>query len=237
MPHERFFIDTPFEIGDRLSLEGTEFHHLAHVTRARPGDWVELVNGKGQLAQASLCQVTKEHAELSVHEITTSPITLPKIILAQAIPRFHRLEYILEKATELGVSEIHLFPSLLSEKIPSTENQKRRMTQITINAMKQCGRLDLPQIRLLPPLLKWEPLQGTAFFGDTDPHAPPFSSAFHAVFPCTLIIGPEKGFHPKESLFLKETLKVLGVQLHPFILRVDTAAIAALAQVWAKKFD
>lgn len=233
MPHERFFIDTLLETGQLATLDGSEFHHLAHVMRARLGDTVELVNGKGQLAYASIGRLNRENAELTINEVTVSNVSLPKIILAQAMPRFNRLEYILEKATELGVSEIHLFPSALSEKLPSSDNQNRRMAQITINAMKQCGRLDLPSIHFLPPLLEWKPLQGRVFFGDTDPKAPPFKAVFQPIFPCSLIIGPEKGFHREEILFLKNSLQARGVHLHPFILRVDTAAIAALSQLWA----
>src|SRR3989338_8486848 len=165
MPHERFFVDSPLTEGEQVHLVDTEFHHLYHVMRAREGDQLELVNGKNQLAIATVLEMQKKSALLGVDSVTEPPLTKPILILAQAIPRFNRLEYIVEKGTELDVSQFWLFPGLLSEKKAFSPHQPQRMEQIMKSALKQCGRLDLPSIRLLPPLLAWEKPQGTVFYG------------------------------------------------------------------------
>lgn len=231
MPHERFFIEQPLNPQETVSLEDTEFHHLCHVMRARIGDHVELVNGKNQLAHATLSSLAKHHAVLTISTVVNENTPKPRLVLAQAIPRFNRLEYILEKATELDTTEFWLFPGMLSEKGEFSDNQMKRMSQLTIAAMKQCGRLDLPSISFKPPLLQWKPIEGRLLFGDTSPNAPALAKLDLApASPCTIFfIGPEKGFDPKETTFLKNSLSAQGVRLHRNILRVDTAPLAALS--------
>ncbi len=231
MPHERFFVEQPLNPEETVFLQDTEFHHLCHVMRARIGDHVELVNGKNQLAQATLTSLGKCRADLTISRVINKKIFKPKLILAQAIPRFNRLEYILEKATELDATEFWLFPGLLSEKNEFSQNQLKRMSQLTISAMKQCGRLDLPSLFFKPPLLQWKPIEGLLLFGDTSPDAPALAKIdLFPKTPCTIFfIGPEKGFDSKETLFLKNSLSAQGVRLHCNILRVDTAPLAALS--------
>lgn len=228
MPHERFFIDQPLQSDETVTLEDAEFRHLCHVMRARVGDSVELVNGKNQLAEATLSRFGKSDADLMISSVVEETRHKPQLILAQAIPRFNRLETILEKGTELDATEFWLFPGLLSEKGDFSPNQLKRMEQITIGAMKQCGRLDLPPILLKPPLLEWKPLEGHLLFGDTAPDAPSYSPR-DRTSPTIFFIGPEKGFSPKETAFLKQVLHAQGVRLHRNILRVDTASLAALS--------
>jgi 16S rRNA (uracil1498-N3)-methyltransferase len=228
MPHERFFVDQPLKPTETVRLEEGEFHHLCHVMRARIGEEVELVNGKNQLAQATLSLIGKHHAELKVLHVIEEERKKPRVVLAQAIPRFNRLENILEKGTELDATEFWLFPGLLSEKGEFSSNQQKRMAQIVIGAMKQCGRLDLPPIYLKPPLLSWKPLEGNVLFGDTSPNAPAWS--LHTAAETTIfLVGPEKGFDLKEIVFLKQRLNAQGVRLHRNILRVDTASCVALS--------
>ncbi len=231
MPHERFFVEQTLIPKETVYLQDTEFHHLCHVMRARIGDHVELVNGKNQLAKATLSNLAKHHADLTISSVINENIPKPQVILAQAIPRFNRLEYILEKATELDATEFWLFPGLLSEKDEFSENQLKRMSQLTISAMKQCGRLDLPPLSLKPPLLQWKPIEGRLLFGDTSADAPALAKIdFSPAMPSTIFfIGPEKGFDSKETFFLKNFLSAQGVRLHRNILRVDTAPLTALS--------
>ncbi len=230
MPHERFFTTQPLQTP--VVLEDTEFHHICHVMRARVGEKFELINGNNQLAEATLTNVSKKHAELHIDKVQTFPPPEFPLILAQGIPRFNRLEMILEKGTELGVTEFWLFPGLLSEKCAFSPNQLKRIEQILISAMKQCGRLDLPTIVLTPPLLQWNAIPGTLFFGDTAPDAPwlwHYAAPLPKGAPILLFIGPESGFHPRETSHLLNSLNAHGVKLHPNILRTETAPLAALS--------
>jgi 16S rRNA (uracil1498-N3)-methyltransferase len=225
MPIERFYSPLSFSPGTICTLEEEELRHL-QVIRLRTGEKVELVNGKGALAQATLTTVEKRRALLTVNSVTHSSPG-PIRILAQAIPRFNRLEFILEKGTELGATAFWLFPGERSEKSSFSENQKQRMTQLMIAAMKQCGRLDLPSIELHPSLLSWTPLPYPLLYGDTRQNAPTLKIS---PGPLILLIGPEGGLSPAELVHLDGPLAAQGLRLHSNILRTDTAAITLLAQ-------
>jgi len=232
VPSNRYYSPTRFSKDEPITLTGDEAHHLLRVMRTKTHEEIEVVNGYGELAIASLQKIVKDSAELKIVSISYEEPG-PQIILAQAIPRNNRLEYILEKGTELGASSFWLFPSINSEKEIFSHNQQHRQEQILISAMKQCGRLHLASRLVKPDLLSWESIDGTLLFGDTRKQAPPLSHALHKPIkePLVLFIGPESGFHPKEIQFLEERLCAKGVSLHHNILRVDTAAIAALSVI------
>ncbi|MGE5196078.1 MAG: RsmE family RNA methyltransferase [Anaerolineae bacterium] len=232
MPFDRYYVKNALTPEQHVTLLDEEFHHLAHVMRAKVGKEVELVNGQGFLATALVDRIDKHHAELVIRSVARSEIKTTSVILAQALPLFNRLEFIIEKATELGIQQFWLFPSMLSEKEELSLNQQKRLEHLLIGAMKQSGRLYLPSLLHLPLLEKWteKPL-GTLFFGDTRENAPLAWSAFSGKqkmkSPLLLFIGPEKGWHSKEVEMLENTFGAEGVKLSDQILRVDTAAIIA----------
>lgn len=231
MPAERYYIDTPLTAGSTLILEGTEFHHLAHVMRAKIDDEVEVVNGNGTLAKATVESLDKKKARLAVHDVKTEEPPTFEVILAQAMPRLNRLDYILEKGTELGMTEIWLFPGSHSERKTLTDHQIERMKAITIAAMKQCGRLYLPKISVMPPISHWSQPRLPLFFGDVNPSSPNFQSLWDPLAPGLIfVVGPESGLTAQETEHLLEK-NGKGVKLHQSILRTDTASLAALALV------
>lgn len=214
MPHNRFFVDQPLIRGETIDLK-EEARHLK-VMRIREGETIEIVNGRHQLGFAT---VQGKGATLTAVEERPAPKAL---ILCQAIPRMNRLDTIVEKGTELGMTELWLFPAERSEKKSLSKNQLERVAQITIAALKQCGRLDLPKIVVKPPLLEWESAPLPAFYGDTGTQAPQMTGGGKACF-----IGPEAGFSSKEEAHLM-TIGVSGAKLHNHILRTDTAALVAV---------
>lgn len=223
MPEKRFFLDAPFKKGPH-KLEGEEFHHLK-VMRCDEGDTIELVNGQNQLAEAAIARIEKNLAHLNLSEITNAPPPARQIILAQAYLRPKNLDLVIEKGTELGATSFWLFPADRSEKDSLSENQQQRLRTLTISALKQCGRLDLPTIIEMPPLAKWKQMPpGELFFGDLHSTHP-----FTPTSDLTIFIGPEKGFSPKEETLLAQHFKANGVRLNPHILRAETAALCALA--------
>lgn len=221
MPAERFYIDQP--LTDTLTLEGTEFHHLAHVMRVRVGEEIELVNGRGALATATVLAITKHNATLSILSSSQSPLPEPRIILALPLMRLPKLELIIEKCTELGADAFWLYPAHHSDKDDLSPNQFERLTHIAISAMKQCGRLDLPPIKILAHFADLFGKPYTYLFGDTRPDAPKITPGEKNVF----ITGPEKGFSEKEVTLLEKS--AIGVRLNKNILRAETAPIAAVA--------
>ena len=149
MPAERFFINSPLVEGQSINLEGQEFHHLAHVMRGRVGDAVEIVNGSGGFAEAKIERIQKHQAQLHIHGAEKHPKPSAELILVQAMPRINRLDFILEKGTELGATQIHLVATETCERKSVTDSQLERFQSITIAAMKQCGRLYYPILSFL----------------------------------------------------------------------------------------
>lgn len=230
MPAERFFVDAPLTASLHVELDGEEFTHLTRVMRAAVGDAVELINGRHVLATARIETIGKHSAKLIIGQIEERPSLAPFITLAVAIPRFNHLEWIVEKATELGASALILFPGDKSEKTTISEQQLLRMRNLMIAAIKQCGRLDLPTLEILPALSSWEyPPEGAVYFGDTSPAAPLLAGHLPTTpSPITFFTGPEKGFSAQEALLLRNAFKALPVSLHPFTLRAETAPILAI---------
>ncbi len=228
MPENRFYIDTDFKENAPVELIGDELRHL-HVMRRKKGDSIELANGKGSLAKGVLIDLSKRSALIEVDDISHIPQQTQKIILAQALVRPSSLEYIIEKGTELGASEFWLYPATFSEKKTISLQQNLRLKNLTISALKQCGRLYLPRIYEKPPLQKWPPFSGQIFFGDIRPKTPLFSKrSLHSQKDILFFVGPEKGLADPEITFLEKSLNATGVSLHENTLRVDTASLAAV---------
>jgi len=225
MPADRFFLDAPLK-QQNLILSGEELHHLSKVMRAKVGSTIELVNGKGELAKARISKLGTS-AELNVIEHSFSP-PKPTLILAQAIVRPSLLDWIVEKGTELGASAFWFFPGDQSEKKELSSQQQKRLESLAISALKQSGRLYLPEIAYKPPLAAWKQPSGTLLFGDISPAAPKLSS-FQT--PVVFFVGPERGFSLRETQILHE-LPAKGVKLHDNTLRAETAVIAALSQLY-----
>lgn len=219
MPAERFFIDA--ELKGTLFLEGTELHHLAHVMRVREGEMVELVNGRGDLAKGKVLRIEKRNASLEVIEMERQEIPFSRVHLAIPFMRMGKLEWVIEKGTELGADAFWLYSADHSEKGEFSEHQQERLKHIAISAMKQCGRLDLPKIQIVPfqELFKY---QLTILFGDVRSSVP-FPALSNS--PVLFITGPEKGFSSKELSQLDQKGK--GVSLHKNILRAETAPLVA----------
>jgi 16S rRNA (uracil1498-N3)-methyltransferase len=231
MPAERYYINQEFHHGNFVSLEGTEYHHLRQVMRSKIGDRIELVNGMGSLAIGKVDLYEKHYASIVIEEIQKQEISPKEIILIQAIPRINRLDTIVEKGTELGMTQLWLFPAALSERKELNEHQLQRLNSIAIAAMKQCGRLYLPIVKVILPPSDWKKMNYPAYFGDLKPSAPTLLNCIDTKAAGTIFVtGPESGFTDEEEEQLNR-LKIMGVKLHPNILRTDTASIVALSLI------
>lgn len=232
MPNNRFYIDAALVTGEIVALTSTEAHHLTQVMRARTGGEVELVNGRGSLANARIESLSRRgDCELLILDVSTQPTTRFPLIIAQALPRINRLDTILEKGTELGMAGLWLFPGERGERTDLSEQQKVRTHTVMVAAMKQCGRLDLPKLEWKPPLANWTTLPFPAFFGSLQAHTPLFGAAWRQADPkagAIFFVGPEAGFSADEEAHLAQ-VGAIGVNLHPNILRTDTAPLVALS--------
>ncbi len=221
MPAERFYVNA--DLSGIVTIEGPEHHHLAHVMRVRIGDEIEVVNGRGAIAEAKVTAISKQTASLTILSASQTPLPPTRLILAIPLMRPSKLELVIEKCTELGADAFWLYPAHYSEKDDLSPHQQERLNIIAISAMKQCGRLDLPPIRILAHFEEIFYSEAPCFFGDTRNAAKIKLPEGELVF----ITGPERGFFEKELKLLDQ--KATGVRLHRNILRAETAPIAAAA--------
>ena len=227
MPSYRFFMDTPLIEGQSVCFSEEEYKHIVKVMRLEVQDTLEIVNGKGCLAKGLITDISKHTVFCNILSVEHDHHHHPKFIIAQSFLKGSSLELICEKNTELGVMELWLFPADFSEKHELSQNQLERLRKHMVSALKQSGRLFLPTIQVfssLPCLLAQS--NYTFFFGDLSEKAIPLAQHPSALTP-VFIIGPEKGFSDQETTLLKQ--KAQGVTLGPYILRAETASIAASA--------
>jgi 16S rRNA (uracil1498-N3)-methyltransferase len=230
MPHYRFFVDVPLSLDTSLSIEGDEHHHMMKVMRCEEGDLIEVVNGKGFLAKALIQHLSKHHAECSIQEVLFKEKSNQRFIIAQSILKASSLELVAEKNTELGAEALWIFPAMRSEKPTLSPNQLERLHKHTLAAMKQCGRLYLPELLYFKDLVEILQKPSCDFlYGDVASSAPSLKACCLKKTTTTVFfVGPESGFHEKEILMLQKR-GAKGVSLHANILRAETASIAASA--------
>ena len=229
MPASRFYQNSQFNKGETIHIEEDEFHHLKNVMRHKEGDCIEVVNGEGSFALGRVQEIQKRFAVIYLESVTYFEKT-HDLILLQAMPQANKLEFLLEKGTELGATEFHLFQGDKSVSRKGRENFHRLNLKI-ISALKQSGRYYLPKIKEISPICHWESSFKHAYFGDLDQKAPllyeilPNSNEAKTYFFCC---GPEAGFSEKEVSSLKEK-NFKGVCLHSNILRTETAPLTFLS--------
>jgi 16S rRNA (uracil1498-N3)-methyltransferase len=223
MPANRFFIDNDLKV-ETVFLEGPEHHHLIHVMRLGIGEKIELVNGRGKLASGKITETSKKQAKIEILGVSHFEELTPRILLAVPFMRVSKLEWVVEKGTELGAGAFLFYPAKYSEKEDFSPRQLERLHLLSIAALKQSGRLYLPSIEVLPDISSLFVKEADFLFGDPKASATIDCSSFKSST-VAFISGPEKGFSVEELSSLKKKAK--GVILSPYILRAETAPIAA----------
>jgi 16S rRNA (uracil1498-N3)-methyltransferase len=222
MPIERFFDPDLTNETTLGHLSHEEMHHITRVFRLKTGDHCEIINGRGGLAQVTLGEMTKKHMDYHVNSFHEERKNEHHTALILGMPKFNRLEFIVEKVAEIGCDQIILFDADRSEKSSLSDNQMDRIQLLFQAALKQSGRLFIPSLELKPNLLSCFEHDRMYYFGDVK-GSKKLEGLTHQK--CGFIIGPESGFSDKEHLILHE--KAHSVSLSDAILRVDTAAICA----------
>lgn len=224
MPANRFFLDTEMKSGASLLIEGAEHHHLTHVMRIDVGEELELVNGRGDLGHGIVKAIGKKNSEIHLTSIAHEPPFGPSFFLAVPLMRPTKLEWIVEKGTELGATGFIFYPAAHSEKEDLSSRHLERLHLMAIGALKQSGRLYLPSLEIIASLEHVFVKEASFFFGDPRAKEPMALSAFKNQS-LIFITGPEKGFSPEELFLLDHHAR--SVRLSRYILRAETAPIAA----------
>jgi 16S rRNA (uracil1498-N3)-methyltransferase len=219
----RFFYDGPLG-PEQVALEGPEAHHLAAVRRFAIGDAVTLFNGNGREYPAKIVELAKKRVLLLVTGVEAPSRELGFALhIAAALPKGDRGDFLIEKLTELGVTD---FTPLVTERgiVKPGDTKAEKLRRAVIEASKQCGRNVLMRIHPPAKWLDWCSQQiGRRLMAHPSETFPASSPGLSDVI---VAIGPEGGFSDVE---LKAGVKSgwLFVNLGPRILRVETAAIAA----------
>ncbi|NJC05185.1 16S rRNA (uracil1498-N3)-methyltransferase [Sphingomonas kaistensis] len=228
----RLFIDQPLGPDLAVLLQDKPAHYLANVLRLGEGAELLLFDGQSGEWQAVIEAAHKKKLVLRVQRQTRPPETLPDLTLAFAPVKRAPLEWLVEKATELGVARLQ--PVITHRTVVERLNPERLLA-IAIEAAEQCGRTRLPE--LLAPL-KLDALltapPGAILFADETGGVPLASAAQPG--PATILIGPEGGFTPEERDRILAA-GASGIGLGPRTLRAETAALAALSLYMAAAGD
>ena len=227
--------------GLRLTLPDSAANHVARVLRLQPGAPLALFNGEGGEYAATLLSVAKRSVEVELGEYhataTESPLTLT---LAQGVAKGERMDYVVQKATELGIVRIvpliteHCAVNLSGERM---EKRLRHWQAVAISACEQCGRNTPPQL-VSPVALETWLQQALLGIGITlDPRATQTLNDLPTTTEAaTVLIGPEGGLSERE-IALARAAGYHALRLGPRILRTETAALAAVALAQARWGD
>ncbi len=215
-----------------------EIHHIKDVLRLKKESEACVFNGKGGEALVTIEEVLENTVRMKVKSVRQKGREgRPRIILACAVPKKAKFEFILEKATELGVDVLIPLKTKRTEVIFTEEKQRakqERFQKVVQNAAKQCGRADIPRISLMTPMaeaLKGLDPQGLSVIPSLNGHNSPIREVFNKhqkPVSVTFLIGPEGDFTPDEVALAREH-GCIPVSLGPTVLKVDTAALAVLA--------
>lgn len=233
MPHRYFakeFTDTT------AALTGPDAHHLGRVMRARPGDTVTLCDGAGFDYTAAVTAVAPDRVELRLLEKRpTAAEPSVEVTLFAGYPKQDKLEFIVQKAVELGAARVVPFFSRFCVAAPKKEDQKNaRYARIAAEAAKQAGRGVIPPVEL-PMDIKDLPARFAAFdlvLFCYEGGGQSLRTLVKSQKRIALVTGAEGGFSPEEAAALTAA-GAQPVSLGPRILRCETAPLAALAAVMA----
>jgi 16S rRNA (uracil1498-N3)-methyltransferase len=233
-PRIRLHVEGPLGQDGRVTLGEAATHYLVRVMRAELGTDVALFNGRDGEWRARLVAATRRSAILEIVALLRPQRAEPDLWLVFAPIKRARLDFLAEKATELGVSELR--PVRTARTVVDRVNQERLAANAR-EAAEQTERLSVPVchplVGLADLIAAW-PAGRRLLFCDESGAGAPIAAALDAAranraCPWAVLTGPEGGFTPAEAEALRAVPGALGVGLGPRLLRADTAALAALA--------
>ena len=231
----RLFVDTALAAGQSLILEGPQAHYLSGVLRVKAGAQVRLCDNISGEWQAVVVDVAKRHLTLAVQQLVRPREQVPDLWLCAAPLKRGRIDWVAEKAAELGVARLVLVRTQFS--VVDKVNRERLKAHM-IEAAEQCERTALPELAELTDLktllAEW-PAERQLIFADEAGGTPMGQAALEAC--AGIVIGPEGGFSPEERAMIRAHPQALAVGLGPRILRADTAAAVAVGLWQARVGD
>jgi 16S rRNA (uracil1498-N3)-methyltransferase len=230
----RLVLNAALRQGAEITLEREQAHYLVSVLRLASGDAVAVFNGTDGEWLAYLTDVSKKAVTIRIERLTASVRPPPDIDFLFAPLKHARLDYMVQKATELGARRLQ--PVITARTIAERVNLDRMRANV-IEAAEQCNLVYVPDVMeptKLNALLKgWDPARQIVFCDEAAVASNPVAVLRHIHTPAAVLIGPEGGFTPDERAQLFALDCVTAISLGPRIMRADTAAVAALTLVQA----
>ena len=237
----RLFVEDDLATGGGLTLGREQSHYLQNVMRRGAGDRVAVFNGRDGELWAELTEMRRGAVSLSLGERIREQAPEPDLWLVFAPIKRAAVNFVVTKATELGVSRI---APVITARTNSERVNTRRLHANAIEAAEQSERLSVPEVAeplRLPALLEGWPAERRMLVGDETgagrPVADVAAELAETCGPLAVMTGPEGGFAPDELDQLRDLPFVIPVGLGPRVLRADTAALAALAVIQAVAGD
>ena len=228
----RVYLDMALPIGQHIDLPQACSHYLSKVLRCQLQQKIILFNGDGRQIAASIIGINKKTVTVLLHKTVNSPNpSALRTYLGQVISRGNRMDYVVQKATEMGVNEITpLYSERCEVKLDHQRYHKRMQhwQRIVINACEQSGRCDVPIMHLPQTVNAWiasckaeiklimHPYDSATLNDKDKPNS------------CALLIGPEGGFTHAEVNYAKQR-EFIAINLGPRILRTETATVVSLS--------
>lgn len=242
----KFFVNKKDINENFINITGEDVKHIQKVLRMQPGEPLTICDGNGSDYDVVIERFESDHIVTSIKAITAALTEPPiEVVLYQGIPKGDKMEFIIQKCVELGITKI--VPVITDRTVVKFENQKEalkkadRWRKIAAEAAKQCNRGILPDVS--EPLQFKKAIETVKTFdarfipyecekeNSLKKHLMTFSGKKIAIF-----IGPEGGFTEEEIEFSKSN-NIIPVTLGPRILRTETAGIAVLAIIMYEKGD
>ncbi|MEO5372801.1 MAG: 16S rRNA (uracil(1498)-N(3))-methyltransferase [Alphaproteobacteria bacterium] len=229
-PKARLHVAASLEAGGRVTVSDEQGHYLLNVMRIRAGDGITLFNGRDGEWHAEIEGIARRSCVLRVKRRLREQAVETDLWLLFAPIKRARLDFVAEKAAELGVSLI--WPVLTRFTAMGRVNVERLRAN-AIEAAEQCERLTVPEVREPVPLERalagWDAGRRLLLLDEAGGGQPIAEAVAAVPEPAALLVGPEGGFAKSELDLLRDLPFVTAASLGPRILRAETAAVAALS--------
>ena len=232
----RLFVAVALADGAAVELDAKQANYLGNVLRMGVGSELMLFDGTSGEWLARIAEAGKKRMILTVERRTREAETIPDVWLAFAPVKRAQTDWLVEKATELGVAR--LLP-VMTERTVAERVRLDRLQAIAIEAAEQCGRTRLPEIGEPQALVRFLAARDAGrrlYFADEVRDGQPVAAAFQPG-PALLLTGPEGGFTDTERHSIRSAANTVAISLGPRILRAETAGLAALASYMAVTGD
>lgn len=231
----RLYVETALSAGAAVGLDAAQANYLGNVLRRNVGDELLVFDGQSGEWLARIADAGKKRMTLTVELRTREAEAVPDVWLAFAPVKRAQTDWLVEKATELGVARLQ---PVMTQRTVAERVKLERLQAITIEAAEQCNRTTLPEVSEPLPLghfLAHRDPSRTLYFAD-EQGGEPVADAM-TTGPAVILTGPEGGFADDERARIRAAPNCVAISLGPRILRAETAALAAVTAYMALAGD